>query len=198
MVKPKPRPSRQNRIPNKSSLCPSTPRNVTCERSGSLRLASPPTSPAWAKAADARLSTANAGVRILANRHALDATLASQKRMGSSRDENFNQDDHVSRDNSPSHSTLSDSTGRAEPRITAIPSTLPLQDFNRSAGAWPSRILFRISAGSTPGEAGSKTSLCSISGGDGQTCQTAYHRGHRGSQRKKGFQQSQFSADALC
>ncbi|PYX02865.1 MAG: hypothetical protein DMG86_05625 [Acidobacteria bacterium] len=67
--------------------------------------------------------------------------------MGSSRDENFRQDDYVSRDNSPSHSTLPDSAGRAEPRITAIPSTLPLQDFNRSAGAWPSRILPRISAG---------------------------------------------------
>ena len=79
----------------------------------------------------------------------------------------------MSRNNSPSHSTLSDSAGRIESRITAIPSTLPLQDFNRSAGAWPSRILSRISAGSTPYEAGSKTSLCSISGGDGQTCRTA-------------------------
>src|SRR6266550_1258604 len=106
MVNPKPRPSKQNRIPIKSKRCPSKPRKVICERSGSLRLASPPTSPAWAKAADARLSTANAGVKILANRHALDATLASQKRMGSSRDENFYQDDYVSRDNSPSHSTL--------------------------------------------------------------------------------------------
>src|SRR5882724_9936162 len=33
-------------IPNKSSLWPSTPRNETWERSGSLRPASPPTSPA--------------------------------------------------------------------------------------------------------------------------------------------------------
>src|SRR5256885_1482512 len=67
--RPKPRPSKQNRIPIKSSLCPSTPRKVICERSGSLRLASPPTSPAWAKAADARLSTANAGVKIRSEEH---------------------------------------------------------------------------------------------------------------------------------
>src|SRR6266853_3792081 len=107
MVNPKPRPNTQNTIPIKSSLCPSTPRKVTCERSGSLRLASPPTSPpGWAKAADARLNTASVGIRILVSRHALDATLASQKRMESSRDENFYQDDYVSRDNSPSHSTL--------------------------------------------------------------------------------------------
>jgi hypothetical protein len=33
------------------------------------------------------------------------------------------------------------------------------------------------------GEAGSKTSLCSISGGDGQTGKIAHHRGRRGTQR---------------
>src|SRR5712692_46842 len=32
----------QNRIPNSSSLCPSMPRNWTCDRLGMRRLASPP------------------------------------------------------------------------------------------------------------------------------------------------------------
>src|SRR6266550_972429 len=170
MVNPKPRPSKQNRIPIKSKRCPSKPRNVTCERSGSLRLASPPTSPAWAKATDARLSTANAGVRILANRHALDATLASQKRMGSSRDENFYQDDYVSRDNSPSHSTLfRDSTGRTEPRLLQSRARFHCKTLTGVLELGRLGFCPRISAGSAPYEAGSKTSLCSISRGDGQT-----------------------------
>src|SRR5271154_3771680 len=52
MVIPKARPKMQNRIPHKRRLWPFTPRKFTCERSGSLRLASPPAA-SWARAAEA-------------------------------------------------------------------------------------------------------------------------------------------------
>src|SRR5467141_676075 len=53
MARPKMSPKMQNKIPIVSSLWPSMPRNEICERSGSLRPASPPTVSGadWARAA---------------------------------------------------------------------------------------------------------------------------------------------------
>src|SRR5580658_2984397 len=43
MVRPKARPNTQNKIPKSSNRWPSIPRKVTEDKSGNLRLASPPT-----------------------------------------------------------------------------------------------------------------------------------------------------------
>src|ERR1700752_1203744 len=83
MTRPKINPKTQNKMPNSSSLWPSTPRKLTCERSGSLRLASPPASSLdWAGALKAvtRL-TAPAAAPNFAIRHAEDRALLSQVRM---------------------------------------------------------------------------------------------------------------------
>ena len=74
-------------IPIRSNLWPSIfPRKVTEERSGSLRLASPPVSAVgWANAAVALSRVrAAAAVKILKQPNALDASVASRMRMWSS------------------------------------------------------------------------------------------------------------------
>src|SRR5581483_2336647 len=84
MARPKPRPRTQNRIPMSNSLWPSIPRKLTEDRSGSLRLASPPTSElGWARAFEApKVTRATIVARVLAALHPLDAIFASQMRMG--------------------------------------------------------------------------------------------------------------------
>src|SRR5713226_1325185 len=64
-------------MPKSSSWWPSIPRNVTWERSGSFRLASPPASSARAEAAPSNVSTA-AALPNLANLHLKDQAFASQ------------------------------------------------------------------------------------------------------------------------
>src|SRR5439155_10245791 len=63
---------------------PSVPRNCTCDKSGSFRLASPPTSPlGWAKAAaPVSVTKVKVAANVLANRHPRDARFAIQMRMG--------------------------------------------------------------------------------------------------------------------
>src|SRR4029077_11468890 len=65
MVRPKARPKTQKRMPKRSSLWPSTPRKFTCERSGSVRLASPP--------ADSGARRAKAAAALNRSREALAA-----------------------------------------------------------------------------------------------------------------------------
>src|SRR5215467_577218 len=83
MASPNARPKIQNRIPISSSLCPSIEslRKLTEDKSGSFRLASPP-SVGWARAAVAPVTAkANAPAKVLAKRHPWDAALASQVRI---------------------------------------------------------------------------------------------------------------------
>src|SRR5581483_3369495 len=143
MARPKSRPKMQNRIPTRSNRWPSMPRNCTVDRSGTLRLASPPTSPSgWAKAAAApTVRPANVAARFLVNRQPVDAALAIQVRMGILQNRNFYGLERVNA--SPSGKTeFSDAHCllRREERIAGIPNTLPHQDKNRSAEAWPRRI----------------------------------------------------------
>ena len=85
MTIPNPRPNRQNRIPISSSLWPSIRplRKLTEDRSGSFKLASPPTS--WAGCANAAAAVnikmdVKAAV-FLMRRHPWDAILASKVRI---------------------------------------------------------------------------------------------------------------------
>src|SRR5215467_5852731 len=82
MAKPNPNPKIQKKIPIMSKRWPSTPRKVTDERSGSLRLASPPTCSGCASAAEAKTvrdeSVSPTTPTIFAQR---DAKLADQMRM---------------------------------------------------------------------------------------------------------------------
>src|SRR5579871_5779362 len=90
MASPKMRPKTQKTMPKSSSLCPSIPRNETCERSGTFRAASPPASCA-AVAAPVRRARKAAAELHLANLHPKDQALASQVRIKSSIRKNRNQ-----------------------------------------------------------------------------------------------------------
>src|SRR4029077_8047703 len=81
MASPKISPKMQKRIPIVSSLCPSIPRNVTCERSGNFRPASP-LGFSWAEA-DAALSKVSRApaAPAFANRLPSEQTPASQVRI---------------------------------------------------------------------------------------------------------------------
>src|SRR5579871_5040185 len=84
MTRPKARPITQNSKPRVSSLWPSMPRKVTDERSGSLRLASPPVSGAgWARAEDAvSINAAKAKEKNFPKRLPQEEKEASQGRIG--------------------------------------------------------------------------------------------------------------------
>src|SRR5579863_2249884 len=84
MIRPNAKPKMQNRIPKRSSLCPSIPRNETEERSGSFRLASPPTSSLACAANDCaavNMENVAATAENFAIRHASDRALVSQVRI---------------------------------------------------------------------------------------------------------------------
>src|SRR5256885_8308758 len=79
MARPKSRPKTQTSKPKRRSLWPLTPRNETLERSGSLRLASPPAS--WDSASAAAPLTNNSPMAAMALFRALqpcDQALLSQ------------------------------------------------------------------------------------------------------------------------
>src|ERR1700758_3939282 len=97
MTSPKRRPRMQKMMPNRSSLCPSVPKNGTLERSGTLSAASPPTSSAgWAKAErEPSVSTARTAAKLLASRHPEDAAVAIQGHMRVLQNESFIRDDNV-------------------------------------------------------------------------------------------------------
>src|SRR5437870_4443423 len=98
------RPKTQKRIPISSNRWPSIPRKLTCDRSGSFRFASPPTSEEdWPKAHVVRAMTATAPATIFPIRHPWDATLASQMRIGIPPDENLS-DVHEFKSHIPVHS----------------------------------------------------------------------------------------------
>src|SRR6266436_3218410 len=77
MANPKPRPNTQIRIPRSKSLWPSMPRNVTWDKSGSFKLASPPASSARADAALRSVSTAAVTPNLM-NLQPLKQALASR------------------------------------------------------------------------------------------------------------------------
>src|SRR6202521_5334633 len=78
MASPKISPKMQKRIPIVSSLCPSIPRKVTCERSGNFKLASP-AGFSWAEAAAALSKVSRAlSAPAFANRLLSEPMLASQ------------------------------------------------------------------------------------------------------------------------
>src|SRR6266480_1099851 len=79
MTSPKAKPNKQKRMPKSSSVWPSMPRNLTCERSGSFKLASPPASSARAEAA-ARSATVTAAPNLVNLKH-WDQAFVSQVRM---------------------------------------------------------------------------------------------------------------------
>src|SRR5580693_4737407 len=87
MASPKMRPNTQKTMPKSSSLCPSIPRNETCERSGTFRAASPPASCADVAAPVSRAKKAAAELH-LANLHPKDQALASQVRIKILHEEN--------------------------------------------------------------------------------------------------------------
>src|ERR1700675_4950597 len=93
MASPKISPKTQNRIPIVSSLCPSIPRKVTWERSGSFRAASPPGF-SWAEA-DAALSKVSRAPRApaFANRLLSEPMLASQVHISDPPSKTDNQDE---------------------------------------------------------------------------------------------------------
>src|SRR6267154_4293404 len=79
MARPKSKPKTQTSKPKRRSLWPLTPRNETFERSGSLRLASPPAS--WDSASAAEPLTNNSPMAAMALFRALqpcDQALLSQ------------------------------------------------------------------------------------------------------------------------
>src|SRR5207249_10729382 len=104
-LNPNPMPKTQKRIPISSNRWPSIPRKLTCDRSGSFRFASPPTSEEdWPKAHVVRAMTAaTAPATIFPIRHPWDATLASQMRIGIPPDENLS-DVHEFKSHIPVHS----------------------------------------------------------------------------------------------
>src|SRR5580704_2183350 len=84
MIRPNAKPKMQKRMPKRSNLCPSMPRNETEDRAGSLRLASPPTSCVACAAKDCTaVSNDNIAATTpnFAIRHASDRALVSQVRI---------------------------------------------------------------------------------------------------------------------
>src|SRR5215472_9374316 len=73
-------------------------RNLTAERSGSFRLASPPASELWARADDApSITRAKVAAKVLVKRHPWDAIRANQMRMGNPPKSGVVLDDYVFR-----------------------------------------------------------------------------------------------------
>src|SRR5271170_5901870 len=74
-------PNTQKTMPKRSSLWPSIPRKLTCERSGTFKAASPPASSAADAAAPVKRLRTAAATLPLANLLPRDQALASQVRI---------------------------------------------------------------------------------------------------------------------
>src|SRR5271165_3254477 len=144
MTMPKPKPKTQNRIPMVSSLCPSIPKKVTCVRSGSFRLASPPTSvDGWARAAEAlRNRPVSKIAKVLPNRSPGKESLEKAERIKSSKSEKNVEGRHSGSRFWAGELFRAPHGQQRRMSHAGFPHTLPGRN-DKDCSAWPHRIYSR-------------------------------------------------------